>query len=239
MREQCEPRLAERRSVYVVGAASSRDDSGAIREMRCFSKKELRHLCCRPLTMSQMSCRTPHGRNLRKGRSSQVGRFYFLTTVVADRRPIFHQRVRAEIMIDAIRWLSAAHRFIVDAAVVMPDHVHLVGQLGMGSRLEAAPTDGLDRQSASRLEAAPALAKVMHTLKSYTANRLASSGVPAPVWQRGYHDHGLRDDEDYCARVRYVLDNPVRAGFLEGVSAYPYVILPEGWNRDGCSASRG
>ena len=95
---------------------------------------------------------------------------------------------------------------MVDAAVVMPNHVHLAGQLGGHS-----------------------LSNVMHTLKSYTANRLASLGVDAPVWQPGYHDHALRDDEDYTVRIRYLIDNPVRTGLVERVEDYPYVILPAWW----------
>ena len=72
--------------------------------------------------------------------------------------------------------------------------------------------------------------KVMHTLKSYSAHGLSVAGVETPVWQKGYHDHGLRDDEDYGARVRYVLQNPLRAGLVQRVEDYPYVILPDWWN---------
>ncbi len=117
-------------------------------------------------------------------------------------------------MLDAIRWLHAAKRFVVDAAVVMPDHLHLVGQLGEGSRQDAPPT----------------LDKVMHTLKSYSAHRLAAAGVEVPVWQDGFYDHGLRDDEDYRIKVRYVLQNPVRAGLEGRVEDYRYVILPDWWD---------
>jgi len=88
----------------------------------------------------------------------------------------------------------------------MPDHLHLAGQLG-GVRLSG----------------------IMHTFKSYTANRLADLGVDAPVWQRGYHDHALRGDEDYAARIRYLIENPVRAGLVERVEDYPYLVLPAWW----------
>ena len=88
----------------------------------------------------------------------------------------------------------------------MPDHLHIVDQL---------------RNST--------LARMMHTLKSYTANCLVASGVDTPVWQDGYHDHGLRDDEDYRGRARYVLQNPVRAGLARQVDDYHYLILPAWW----------
>lgn len=193
-----------------------------------------------------MSVVGPHSRNLRKGRYSAPGIYYFLTTSVAGRRPIFTAPEPAHIVIDTINWLSSANRFIVDAAVVMPDHLHLVGRLGSGSRLEAAPTDvaaAADVAAPSDVAAptdvtaaatcvAPTLATVMHSLKSYSASNLARIGIEVPIWQPGYHDHALRDDEDYGARVRYTLENPVRAGLVERPEAYPYVVFPEWWSGD-------
>ncbi len=154
-----------------------------------------------------MAAANPHASNLRKGRYSQPGLYYFLTASVAGRRRVFTKRHRAMIVLNAIHWLHAADRVIVDAAVVMPDHLHLVGQLGEST-----------------------LAKVMHTLKSYSAYRLSVAGVETPVWQKGYHDHGLREDEDYRVRVQYVLQNPIRAGLAPRVEDYPFVILPDWWD---------
>ena len=210
-----------------------------------------------------MAAAGPHSRSLRKGRYSQTGQFYFLTTSVAGKRKIFANRGKmplpqgkmplpqgkmplpqgwkplpqgkmslprglsrleaaptgsrgkmplprdqdlAFVILNAIRWIHDSGRFIVDAAVVMPDHLHLVGQLGDS-----------------------ALSAVVHSLKSYTANILSKSGVESPVWQDGYHDHGLRDDEDYRVKVRYVLQNPLRAGLVGRVEDYPYLMLPEWW----------
>jgi len=148
----------------------------------------------------------PHSSRLRKGRHSQPGYYYFLTASVAGRRRIFTKQDRAIIVLDALRWLHTANRFFVDAAVVMPDHLHLVGVLGECT-----------------------LAQVMHTLKSYSANCLAQKGIETPIWQKGYHDHGLRDDEDYRARVQYLLHNPLRAGLVQRVEDFPYMIFPDWW----------
>jgi putative transposase len=153
-----------------------------------------------------MSYATPHAKNLRKGRHSQPGTYYFLTTIVAGRRKLFTGLDHANTVLETIRWLDDANRFAVDAAVVMPDHLHLVGRLGKIS-----------------------LARVMHTLKSYSARRIAAAGVVTPVWQEGYYDHALRDDEDYRSKVQYVLENPVRAGLVSRVEGYPFVILPGWW----------
>jgi REP element-mobilizing transposase RayT len=42
------------------------------------------------------------------------------------------------------------------------------------------------------------------------------------LWQPGYHDRILRDDESTEATARYVLENPVRAGLAQELGEYPY-----------------
>lgn len=43
-----------------------------------------------------------------------------------------------------------------------------------------------------------------------------------PVWQRPYHDHAVRREEDLNAVIGYLLNNPVRAGLVEGSHDYPF-----------------
>jgi len=89
----------------------------------------------------------------------------------------------------------------------MPDHLHFAGEL---------------RQST--------LPAVMHALKSYSAKRLVKVGLEPPIWQDGYHDHALRDDEDYAVKIRYLIENPVRAGLVLRVEDYPHALLPTWWS---------
>ena len=42
------------------------------------------------------------------------------------------------------------------------------------------------------------------------------------LWQDGYYDRILRDDEQTIVVARYILENPVRAGLVEGFDEYPY-----------------
>ena len=151
-----------------------------------------------------MSLHDSHERDLRKGRFSQPGYIYFLTTSTAERQVIFRSPENARIVLDSLAWLTRNRRLDVDAAVVMPDHLHFVGTL-------------LD----------DSLETVMHSMKSYTAKELSKAGVEVPVWQTGFHDHALRSDEDYRVKVRYLLENPVRARLVQRVEEYPYLILPK------------
>jgi len=81
------------------------------------------------------------------------------------------------------------------AFVVMPDHLHWLMQLG-----ESA-----------------ALSQSVRGIKSITTHRLGQQ-----VFQRGYHDHAVRREEDIKSLARYVIANPVRAGLSYSVGSYPH-----------------
>jgi len=74
---------------------------------------------------------------------------------------------------------------------VMPNHVHAVFQpLGEWG-----------------------LAQILHAWKSYSAkeiNRIL--GGSGSLWQREYYDHLIRDQQDLQRCVRYVVQNPEKAG---------------------------
>lgn len=49
-------------------------------------------------------------------------------------------------------------------------------------------------------------------------NHLGRSG---PLWQKGFHDRALRQEEDLQAVARYVIANPRRAGLVDRTGSYP------------------
>jgi hypothetical protein len=44
----------------------------------------------------------------------------------------------------------------------------------------------------------------------------------AALWQKSYHDHILRKEEAVADVVRYILENPVRAGLVDSIGEYPH-----------------
>ncbi|MDO9080328.1 MAG: transposase [Desulfuromonadales bacterium] len=142
----------------------------------------------------------PHSHSLRTGRYDESNRIYLLTTVVADRRPIFLGLTNARICIQGLRHQDETGRTATLAFVLMPDHLHWLIELKSGT-----------------------LAEIMRSIKSFTARQLnLQQGTIGDVWQHCYHDHALRADEDVRSVARYVVANPVRAGLVKSAWNYPH-----------------
>ena len=77
----------------------------------------------------------PHARDLRKGRYSQAGQIYLITTVTRDRQPVFGNFQAARILIRALREEQNLGRADTLAFVVMPDHLHWLMTLGENAAL--------------------------------------------------------------------------------------------------------
>jgi REP element-mobilizing transposase RayT len=137
---------------------------------------------------------------LRKGRHDAPGLYYVLTAVTIDRKLLLENSETAQTVLEAMRWLDENGQIELLAGVVMPDHFHMVAE-----RTEKN------------------LSKVMQSLKGFSARNInAALGRRGTVWQRGYHDHTIRKDEDLNDVILYCLNNPVRAGIVVDFHEYPY-----------------
>jgi len=143
--------------------------------------------------------KTYHGRDLRKGRFSETGRPYLITTVTRNRRPIFHDWRIGRLLVTSIRDAVTDHYAETLAWVIMPDHLHWL------LIPDGEPLDAVVRR--------------IKSCSARTINRRMSDA--GPLWQKGYHDHALRENEEIRSVARYIVANPLRAGIVKHIGDYP------------------
>ena len=141
----------------------------------------------------------PNSHRLRLGRSSEVGRAYFITAVVHNRQPIFSDWQTGRLLVDQLRQAHDKGQAESIAWVVMPDHFHWLMQLKSDDL--GAVIGGIK-------------ARCTHAVNKKTGRRGA-------LWQTGFHDRAIRDDEDLKPFARYIVANPLRAGLVEKIGDYP------------------
>jgi REP element-mobilizing transposase RayT len=136
---------------------------------------------------------------LRIGRASEVGGVYLLTAVVNGRAPVFGDWQVGRLVVKQLREAHDAGWANSLAFVVMPDHIHWLVQL-QDKTLE----------------------ELMCRVKSRSSLMVNQAlGRKGRLWHKGYHDRGIRREEDLKDFARYVVCNPIRAGLVRRVHDYP------------------
>jgi putative transposase len=69
---------------------------------------------------------------MRYRRARAPGGCYFFTVVTRQRRKVFNSDVAVELLRDALRRVIKKHPFIIEAMVVLPDHLHSIWTLPQG-----------------------------------------------------------------------------------------------------------
>ncbi|WP_107850401.1 REP-associated tyrosine transposase [Oceanimonas marisflavi] len=134
------------------------------------------------------------------GRCSIEGQIYHITVCTRHRRRLFDDWHAGRLVIGELRHLQEQQQAQSLAWVLMPEHLHWLLQLN-----EAASLAGL-----------------IHTFKGRSARRVNHHlGRSGACWQRGFHDHAIRQEEDLRQIARYIIANPLRAGLVNRVGDYP------------------
>ena len=135
--------------------------------------------------------------NLSKGRVSIPFARYFITCCVERPEDRLVQPVFATYLMKNLYDQTSDKDFKLICATVMPDHVHLLMELG-------------DRISLNR---------VISKYKAKTKGFLESRGIE---WQSNFFEHRLRPDEAANPYALYTFLNPFRASLLPRKEEWPW-----------------
>jgi putative transposase len=126
---------------------------------------------------------------------------YFLTICTLKRSPVFVTPATVDVVLVQLAQSAQDERMAVMAYCFMPDHLHVL-------------VEGTD--AASRLTE---FVRIFRQRSAFHWKRTFG----AELWQRGYFERVLRNDESTVDAARYVLANPLRAGMVETVEEYPFL----------------
>jgi putative DNA methylase len=105
-------------------------------------------------------------------------------------------------------------KYHLHAYCVMPNHVHALFTPIIVPDGTASVSDQC-AEIGERADSRSPLSAVMHSLKSYTANRANELlGHSGQFWQHESYDHWVRDPAELERIVRYIVSNPVQAGLV-------------------------
>ena len=110
-------------------------------------------------------------------------------------------------IVDAVMKNIPAHLHVtIDQYVIMPNHVHLIAVV--------TEEDVLREIHESPLQSRSIMSKLMGYIKMNASKAIRQHYGDVAVWQRGYYDHVIRNQQDYDETWQYIENNP-RKWFFE------------------------
>lgn len=155
---------------------------------------------------------------------------YFVTICLKNRERFLWENVGADnirandtyelseygkIVEEAVKNISTHYpSVIVDEYVIMPDHIHMVifitesvniQTVGERIALPKDYEDGRDLGKSGRAMRAPTISTVINQMKG-----AVTKAIGFPIWQKSFHDHIIRNENDYNAIRKYIYENPAK-----------------------------
>ena len=117
---------------------------------------------------------------------------YFLTICCYDNGNYFTNKHTVFTILDLLNRISSEMEFSIIVYCFMPDHLHIL-------------TSGDEKTD---------LIKFIKKFKQISGyNFKKATGLK--LWQKSFHDHVVRKDEDLISITEYIFNNPVRKGLVE------------------------
>jgi putative transposase len=139
-----------------------------------------------------------HGMRPTREHATSNGQTYFVTSSTFQKRSIFQAAKWCELFVKNLYEYRSRY-FNLHDFVLMRDHLHLI----------ITPTGSLER--------------AVQTIKggfSYKAKKEFATNLE--IWQIGFDDHRIRNEEDYRIHRLYILNNPVKKGYCSRPEDYAW-----------------
>ena len=90
----------------------------------------------------------------------------------------------------------------VDSYVIMPNHIHLI--------IVITETEDARTIRESPLRGRSVISKMIGYIKMNSSKEIHRCFGDSNIWQRGFHDHVIRNRRDYEQIAKYIYENPIR-----------------------------
>ncbi|WP_028315322.1 REP-associated tyrosine transposase [Desulfatibacillum aliphaticivorans] len=126
------------------------------------------------------------------------GGAYFFTVVTHQRSPIFSSEQNIKILKESFKCVMVDRPFVIDAYVILPDHMHCIWTLPKG-----------DSDYSTRWR----IIKGFFTHEFFNGSSV--KGEKQTIWQKRFWEHAIRNEEDFIKHADYIHYNPVKHGYAE------------------------
>lgn len=143
---------------------------------------------------------------------------YFVTICAKDRHEIFGRIINGELVLneygmivqDEIELIPKIRKeCLIRYYVIMPNHIHLMVQIAAVGDDGNRSVDGNRTVDDVRADCHPPLRKTVSNMVQGFKGAV-SRKIGYSIWQRSFHDHIVRNQDDYNRIAEYIENNPTR-----------------------------
>jgi len=142
---------------------------------------------------------------------------YFVTIVLQERKPKFGEILNKTVILNEIGkliekwWISIPNRYnnaSLDSYIIMPDHLHGIISINESVRAIHESPQPIEEDIHSRRQMT--LSKIMGYFKMNTTKQinLRQQTPGNQIWQRGYYDRIIRNEDELHNIQNYIKQNP-------------------------------
>jgi len=138
-------------------------------------------------------------------------RTFFVTSSTWEKQGLLQSARAAELLIDVLYHYRGQGKYLLHEFVIMPDHFHLL--ITVGAEMTAE--------------------KAVQLIKGGFAFRAGRElGFRAPVWQKGFSEIRVNEQEAHLGVRDYIHANPVKPFLVTAGADYPYSSAHSGFELD-------
>ncbi len=123
----------------------------------------------------------------------------------------------AQTVADCIHELEPKH-YHLHAFCIMPNHVHLLID-------QQEIPDPMPRRDGRRYTTLSRTLRLLKGKSTALCNRIL--GRRGAFWQHESYDHVIRNEPEYRRVLRYILENPLKAGLVDEWEQWPYLYVAD------------
>ncbi len=156
----------------------------------------------------------PKRKNIRlKGFDYSGDGYYFVTVCTHNKENVFGEIVDGEMKLNSFGAFAQnelnklPYHFCyteLDKYIIMPNHIHAIIII-VGNGL-----DHSENNKTERSRPFPTIPKILGLYKSGVSRSIHLINPDIKVWQKSYHDHVIRNMQDYQRIWEYINTNPLK-----------------------------
>ena len=125
---------------------------------------------------------------------------YFITAAIYEKRRLLADPSLKILVFELIQKYFEKYEWDIHHWVVLDNHYHVIGRSKIGRDMSL-------------------IIQGIHGCSAATVRK--ATGCELPVWWN-YWDYCPRNEADYMTRVNYLLNNPVKHGYVRKLTDYPF-----------------